>query len=1030
MFKKIIFILKNSFKNAGEYYRRKMRDLFYLLKINKSRKKICSGWYVIKIKDEKSKCKINSVNKLFLNIRKNKLTKNYSEINLDWKEKYFDLQKQFRRSLMKLNINRTIAIVFCIALIVTNSAQYFPHFSKAATHDWTITSQSDWNAGTKTNVDIATTPGDVNLHSSVFSSDWSSLADASEIISSGGSLVSAGNYIYALRGNDTTDFSRYDSAGNSWSAMTSISGTVGTGGSLTYDGTYIYALRGGGTTDFYRYNISGNSWSAMTSISGTVGAGGSLTYDGTYIYALRGGGTTDFYRYNISGNSWSAMTDFSVPSNWASGLEAWQYRTQISLSPVTPSANYQIKVLLTTSNFDYSHSLAANGADLRFTDISGSDLSYYISTWNGSGTSTIYVKVATTSTSSIYMYYGNSAAVAVSSYDNTFTKTFGESGLIGLWHMDDASGTTIADSSGNSNTGTLGGGTADYRPTWVGADGGQWDGVNQQFATGDSLTFDGNNDYVDAGNGSSLNLTSNITIEAWVKKSEVDRTETILSKGPYSLKIAADNKPYLELISGSEAIANTGSNWTGSAIFDGKLYIISGGNVSYTTSGTSWTSIGGGGILSNALAVFNGTLYAASTNANHIYRWDGGTTWTDVGVAGSGTIYDITVFNGKLYIPIYGASHVYRYDGGTTWTDLGGPGGWENALTVFNNNLYLATGSHVYRYDGGTTWTSIGTSGWVASLAVYNNLLYAGVGAHVYRYESGTTWTDLGAVGALSSVDMLNVYGDKLYAGGYGGSGHIYRYDGGTTWTDIGQIGGRDSWGVIVYNGKFYVSSDTTNYSIGSGIAAYSSTAINTTDWAHIVGTYDGVTAKIYVNGILTGSTTGAISIGTTSSNILLGNSWGSSIGGYGSEENFYGKMDEVRLYNRALSLGEVTTQYERRSYAVLEPTVSFGMEVVGGVGAGGSMVKAGNYIYALRGNNTTDFYKYDISGNSWVAITSASTTIGAGGSIIYDGTYIYALRGGADVKFYQYDIAENSWASLPDLHGLSSWSPTLNSWQ
>ncbi|MFQ6120050.1 MAG: hypothetical protein ACE5KE_09210, partial [Methanosarcinales archaeon] len=56
-----------------------------------------------------------------------------------------------------------------------------------------------------------------------------------------------------------------------------------------------------------------------------------------------------------------------------------------------------------------------------------------------------------------------------SDFDNTFTKDYGNSGLVALWHMDEGSGTIITDSSGNENDGILKNGT-----TFVGYDGGQW----------------------------------------------------------------------------------------------------------------------------------------------------------------------------------------------------------------------------------------------------------------------------------------------------------------------------------------------------------------------------------------------------------------------------------------------------------------------------------------------------------------------------------------------------------------------------
>ncbi len=60
--------------------------------------------------------------------------------------------------------------------------------------------------------------------------------------------------------------------------------------------------------------------------------------------------------------------------------------------------------------------------------------------------------------------------------------------------------TKVSDSTQNSNIGTFG-----HAPFWV----------NGKFEK--ALKFDGVNDYVDAGNGASLNIPDAITIEAWVK---------------------------------------------------------------------------------------------------------------------------------------------------------------------------------------------------------------------------------------------------------------------------------------------------------------------------------------------------------------------------------------------------------------------------------------------------------------------------------------------------------------------------------
>ncbi|RLE69579.1 MAG: hypothetical protein DRJ43_03785, partial [Thermoprotei archaeon] len=97
----------------------------------------------------------------------------------------------------------------------------------------------------------------------------------------------------------------------------------------------------------------------------------------------------------------------------------WQYRKMITIDPATPLANYQVKVELTPSNFDYSKA-KSDGGDLRFYQADGIELDYWIENWNTSGTSTIWVEVTTSGTDTIYMYYGNPSASSASNGTATF----------------------------------------------------------------------------------------------------------------------------------------------------------------------------------------------------------------------------------------------------------------------------------------------------------------------------------------------------------------------------------------------------------------------------------------------------------------------------------------------------------------------------------------------------------------------------------------------------------------------------------
>lgn len=126
-----------------------------------------------------------------------------------------------------------------------------------------------------------------------------------------------------------------------------------------------------------------------------------------------------------SGSGWYEIERDSGTGGWfalhweclcASG---WNYYRQISLSPSTPDTYFQVKIELNTSNFDYSK-CNSDGSDLRFYQTDGSELDYWIESWNTSSTSIIWVEVKDSNTSTIYMCYGNSGASAASNGDNTF----------------------------------------------------------------------------------------------------------------------------------------------------------------------------------------------------------------------------------------------------------------------------------------------------------------------------------------------------------------------------------------------------------------------------------------------------------------------------------------------------------------------------------------------------------------------------------------------------------------------------------
>ena len=87
---------------------------------------------------------------------------------------------------------------------------------------------------------------------------------------------------------------------------------------------------------------------------------------------------------------------------------------------------------------------------------------------------------------------------------------------------------------------------------------------------------------------------------------------------------------------------------------------------------------------------------------------------------------------------------------------------------------------------------------------------------------------------------------------------------------------------------------------------AYTNPAIPANVWAHIAVTYSGGTVSVFINGALLRTFTGVNSPLTNNSPVDIGRMLYS--GGY--RHFFSGKMDDMRLYNRALSAAEVTALY------------------------------------------------------------------------------------------------------------------------
>jgi hypothetical protein len=125
----------------------------------------------------------------------------------------------------------------------------------------------------------------------------------------------------------------------------------------------------------------------------------------------------------------------------------------------------------------------------------------------GTSTSTSYTDTVSAAGTYYYLVTAQDAAGNVSSPSNQATAVVGApSNLVASYSFSEGAGTTTADSSGYNNNGTI------TNATWTAA------GKN-----GNALHFNGqSNSYVTIPASSSLNLTSAVTVEAWVNPSTLN----------------------------------------------------------------------------------------------------------------------------------------------------------------------------------------------------------------------------------------------------------------------------------------------------------------------------------------------------------------------------------------------------------------------------------------------------------------------------------------------------------------------------
>ena len=167
---------------------------------------------------------------------------------------------------------------------------------------------------------------------------------------------------------------------------------------------------------------------------------------------------------------------------------------------------------------------------------------------------------------------------------------------------------------------------------------------------------------------------------------------------------------------------------------------------------------------------------------------------------------------------------------------------------------------------------------------------------------SGATWTSNGKFGGALSFDGTNDWVEIADASS------LDLTTGMTLEAWVKPSAAPSGWSTVLSKERNRLAyglfaGEDTGRSAGQVVIANEHTALGDElppgVWSHLATTYDGATLRLYVNGVLSGSTPVSGSIRTSSGQLRIG---GNSRGG----RWFAGQIDEVRVYDRALSSAEL----------------------------------------------------------------------------------------------------------------------------
>jgi hypothetical protein len=471
-------------------------------------------------------------------------------------------------------------------------------------------------------------------------------------------------------------------------------------------------------------------------------------------------------------------------------------------------------------------------------------------------------------------------------------------GLVGYWSFNEGVGTIATDFSGNGNHGTLGGTPA---PTWTSG------------KRGTALDLTSTVDQQDRVTVASTTVLQplSITVAAWLKITDTVGNGHIVS---YTGNL---DRGY-NLLTNSEGFgygcaASSVSFW----LYEGDDQCLSYAFANFTPG--SWNHMTGTYDGETIRLYVNGTEVASSTSPSGPIQYESGTTFcignrssSETVCNQSGTNYGGLVDEIRAYNRALSASEVAAlYQSGAVRLNA--------SAADLDDGSTLGSGlvGH-WTFDGGDiVWASStagtatdrsgnGRNGTLTNMSQSSSPALGKLGQAFY-FDGTNDYVNIGNVSFLDSATAASVcVWMKYNAASVTGDGAIVSEFGGAagSWIffvdDVAAISGR---------------TDTINFSPngstggGAGGRVEGSTGLVTPGaWDHYCGTFQGSTfIRLYKNGVLDQQNTTSVvsAIPSSSFNLRMGAT------DEGPARYLNATLDDVRVYNRALSAAEVQRLYK-----------------------------------------------------------------------------------------------------------------------